>query len=264
MDDSDHYTEAVGRAVDMLAAMSGWFEPVLDALGGPGVEDRQMITWLPHQWGEVATYADPCRAAITALASDCPEGVRRQDVAAVGAEHGPVALFVAAMVFGLGDRPSGPRSVLDMLSESHVADDSGEPIEPLRVIEGIMTGSSHVSADIAFRSLFKDGDTRVHGLNVSLGTKAIYFSALEAMPKHRALILDDFVFNGVQQVLQSGLAEPNAIALDPRKHTWSADYLQYCTWAEDVAEVERTVPEDVEVALFKLGKGEVSPPIAEL
>jgi hypothetical protein len=101
-------------------------------------------------------------------------------------------------------------------------------------------------------------------LNVSLGTKAIYFSALEAMPKHRALILDDFVFNGVQQVLQSGLAEPNAIALDPRKHTWSADYLQYCTWAEDVAEVERTVPEDVEVALFKLGKGEVSPPIAEL
>lgn len=179
------------------------------------------VTWYPSRWrtGEGTTLHQH-RELVNELAerntptdSDAngAQGVSRADVFACR-EHGPVAVFVASMIFGFGDRGYGPARTTKMLN---TADAEATIIEADRILLREGAGPAH-------RFLInKPG--RLDWCRTPFITKFLYFDGFGLnMPGDQPLIFDQLVRDRL------------AVEHDLRLH-YTDHYEEYLKIATDLA-----------------------------
>lgn len=220
------------RSVGLAEQVERWTEEDLD---------RQRVGWLPRAWVEQWNErALPRLDVVESLVSEYEKfgTIRRSFVAG---QADPVALFISAMAWGFGDDARGLYRVTRMLE---VERDGGDP---LAVVHDVVAATRSDGAAAGFRSLFRDGRSRVMGLGIAFGTKLLHFAgtgySLDPVP----LILDLNVWKG-SRLLGPGIPVP-----DPRRYCTSAAYEGYCSWAQHA--VAGTSGALVEFTLFQGGRG---------
>ncbi len=208
--------------------------------------DAQRISWSPDRWDDVSDVSGDARTAIRKLRAINPNSIARADVRAVCAAEGPVAGFVAAMIWGFGPTGYGPHRLHQMLTakRGHTGPDE--------VIVDIMEVAARQGAGKGFSALWASGRTRVLGLGTAFGTKALHFATNESTPGAPPAVLDMFVFQGARKLEAGGWGE-NPVP-DPDKYLTGDRYGAYCDWLAAVAEKEGVDSATVEFGLFQLGK----------
>jgi hypothetical protein len=232
--------------------MESWLKLLVDQAGGLEAVRCQSIGWKPAAWDQVAAVSSEAATAVSTLAELAPTSIQRNHVRAVGIAAGPVAEFVAAMIWGFGLTPYGPHRLVGMLTESR--DDQ----PPLMTIEQIMGTAQRKGAAAGFGALWRNGRSRVYGLGIAFGTKALYFAADDGTPGPRPLVLDQFVYAGTQRLIETNQILLGAPVPDPRRYLTSQRYEDYCKWAADILEDPTVAAELVEFVLFQLGKGAIT------
>ena len=144
----------------------------------------------------------------------------------------PVDLFLISMVWGYGKVGYGPRRITDILNQVG-ADDK---------LRAIVETTRNGGAAAGWNALLNTH--RIGGLDMSFGTKLLYFAGYTTSHGPRPLILD----NVVRIALQN--AAPGTVPASGRVHR--DDYLRYLQLAEDwAADPDWNVePDVIEYALF--------------
>ena len=139
------------------------------------------------------------------------------------------------MAWGHGRRGYGPNRTKAILSQDDAPQKLGAIVEATRT-DG---------AEAGWRALL--GTHKIKGLNMSFGTKLLYFAGYTTNHRPRPLILDEKV--------RAGLAIVAPGTVPPRGRVTHRDYLRYLELAEDWA-AEPTFgqsPDVVEYGLFVAG-----------
>jgi len=229
--------------------MDSWLTTLIESSGGGAVAD-QCIPWSPAAWTPVSEVSIEASEAVKRLSSRNRNGIRRDDVRSVASTDEPVITFVAAMIWGFG-----PHRVTTMLTTSRDPETS-----PAEAVTALMTTTrTHGAAD-GFRSLWRDGRSRIHGLGTAFGTKALHFASDKTTPGEQPLVLDQFVHSGARKLVEAGVSAADVPVPDPRKYLRGDDYARYCRWAHAIGVENGITGEAVEYVLFQLGKGTITPP----
>lgn len=140
----------------------------------------------------------------------------------------PVELFLISMVWGYGKVGYGPRRITDILNQVSAADK----------LRAIVETTRNDDAAAGWNALLNTH--RIGGLDMSFGTKLLYFAGYTTSHRPRPLILD----NVVRIALQDAAPASGRVHRD--------DYLRYMQLAEDwAADHEWNVePDIIEYALF--------------
>lgn len=147
-----------------------------------------------------------------------------------------VGLFLLAMAWGYEDVGYGPYRTRQILTLPK----SDQSIR--RIVE--VTQSSGVEAgwDVLF------GECRLNGLNLSFGTKLLYFAGYKTDHRPRPLILDDRARWSLYDLKRGTVPAPG------RGTVTKGDYLRYChlaeVWASDLCWKQE--PDVVEYGLYAL------------
>lgn len=145
-------------------------------------------------------------------------------------------LFLLTMAWGYEDVGYGPYRTRQVLALPK----SDQSIR--RIVE--VTQSS--GAEAGWNALF--GEYRLKGLNLSFGTKLLYFAGYKTGHRPRPLILDDRVRWSLYDLKRGTVPAPG------RGTVTKADYLRYCELAEvwASASIWQQDPDVVEYGLFDL------------
>lgn len=147
-----------------------------------------------------------------------------------------VGLFLLAMAWGYEDAGYGPYRTRQILALTK-SDQS---------IRTIVDMTRSCGADAGWDALF--GECRLKGLNLSFGTKLLYFAGYETDHRPRPLILDDRARWSLYDLKRGTVPAPG------RGTVTKGDYLRYCqlaeVWASDP--FWKQEPDVVEYGLYDL------------
>ncbi|MFJ6099112.1 MULTISPECIES: hypothetical protein [Actinomycetes] len=148
------------------------------------------------------------------------------------ADTDPIELFLISMVWGYGKVGYGPRRISDILNQVGAVDK----------LRAIVETTSNDGAAAGWNALLNTH--RIGGLDMSFGTKLLYFAGYTTDHRPRPLILDNVVRTALQD------AAPGTVPASGRVHR--DDYIRYLQLAEDwAADPEWNVePDVIEYALF--------------
>lgn len=148
------------------------------------------------------------------------------------ADIDPVELFLISMVWGYGKVGYGPRRITDILNRVGAADK----------LRAIVETTRNDGAAAGWNALLNTH--RIGGLDMSFGTKLLYFAGYRTDHRPRPLILDNVVRTALQD------AAPGTVPTSGLVHR--DDYVRFLELAEDwAADPEWNVePDVIEYALF--------------
>ena len=194
----------------------------------------QAVRWKPVRWrGEVLGQLADCLGSVADVSLPHTSDellIRRRDVAGI---DGLEARFLAAMVWGFGLRGYGPARV------GAIAHDGGPRLVPS--LKGICDAALVGPADAW------DAFTRCHklkGLGPAFATKVAYFASVARGRLDRGPLIAD---------LNTSWAMWDLVRL-PRSVERFDSYVAYIDLAHQWAEEIGCRPDDVERALFEIGK----------
>jgi hypothetical protein len=195
----------------------------------------QTNIWVSHNWakafGSRPDVFEEASAHFRAVG-----GIKRSYVHDYGESHDdPVALFLLAMAWGFAEVGYGPYRVERVLAQQHAADK----------ICHIVSETQTKGAGAGWTALL---DThRIEGMNLSFGTKLLYFAGYRSGKYPRPLVLDDRVRWSLYD-LKRGTVPPPGSRVKKDKYL---DYLKLAeTWADDQTWDQE--PDVVEFGLFDL------------
>ena len=220
----------------------------LDALvTRPGMERAadQLVIWSPQRWHTHGSpHSLPWSAVVVVALSTrqtdrllgLPRSAVRDIVERTPGDFQEQDALLASCIWGFGRHPRAPARVQNMLAGRDSA----------QVLRGVIEASRTDGGRAGFLALFKDWQPRVPGLNVSFGTKLVYFAAPRTLTP-RPLVYDKFVALGLQHVTAESFPLPSRrVPVD--------DYVRYLEYSQESADRLDVQPDDVEIALFIQGK----------
>ncbi|MGV0717848.1 hypothetical protein ABQE93_20820 [Mycolicibacterium sp. XJ662] len=195
--------------------------------------DAQRVKWKPSRW--LATFARH-QGAFNDLSahSEATGGIARGFIH--GRAHGdPVELFLMAMAWGFGPNGYGPTRTNAVLAQDGAADKIAAIVEATRS-DGAAAG---------WRTLLRTH--KIRGLNMSFGTKLLYFAGFTTAHRPRPLVLDERVRAALHIVAPGTVPSKGTVR--------ETDYMRYLTLAESwvTDPLWEQTPDTVEYALFALG-----------
>ncbi len=199
----------------------------------------QRIGWSYQAWNDRIGSGDRRIKDVLVALEDAwvadPRGLSRDAVSKAGGDD-PVQLFVAVMVWGFGSLPYGPARTEKMLA------DTGFEKSVTQIME-----KARQSPEDGFGSLFVDRRPVVPGLNISMGTKLLYFCSPPIAQTPTPIVYDIVVYSALKQLA------PDLAAPSPRGYVTAAKYAEVCKWMADVAQQADgdLKADDVEYALFQ-------------
>lgn len=208
--------------------------------------DHHAVWWNFRAWAAAEGWTDGERKCVTGLAAllrqEHPYGtdwtlVSRADVFDRN-EDGELAVFLAAMAWGFGDRGYGWDRTIKMLRAADRVHEGGvgHVVQAMRVAWDL-GGASEI-----FQSWSRRGDSKVPGLNTAFASKLAYFTCFDRRSGRGPLIADQntawavFVLADIERSLNA-----------------PGQYAKYVSWAEDLATRLDCRADEVERALFVLG-----------
>ena len=198
------------------------------------VEDveAQRIRWVPDRWTAAFAGYEDAHAELEAHSDDAGGIARYYIHAHAGGD--PVKLFLMAMAWGYKPKDYGPHRVRAILASDRAANR----------IRAIVELTQRDGAAAGWHALLNTH--RISGLNMSFGTKLLYFAGYTSGHSPRPLILDERVRASLQEVAPGTVPANGTVR--------NADYLRYLELAEQWAAdpVWRQQPDVVEYGLFNL------------
>jgi len=192
--------------------------------------ENQRVKWIPSRWQKVF---EGHEAAYRALVdhSQGAGGIARSFIHAQ-ASGDPVDLFLMAMVWGYRPKDFGTSRTERILEQDRVGEKIAAIVDATRR-EGAAAGWSALL-----------NTHRIPGLEMSFGTKLLYFAGYSTEHWPRPLILDKRVRTSLQTVAPGTVPAKGKVL--------KADYLRYLELAEQWAadRTWRQQPDVVEYALF--------------
>ncbi|MGO9178407.1 MAG: hypothetical protein ACLQHS_03895 [Candidatus Limnocylindrales bacterium] len=187
-------------------------EPVPEPVRRFRVEDvsAQRIRWLPDRWTAAFAVHEKAHADLTTH-SDEAGGIARHYIHA-HAGGDPVELFLITMAWGYKPKDYGPHRVQTILATDGAVDRIRAIVE--------MTRSDGAAA--GWHALLNT--QKIIGLNISFGTKLLYFAGYTTHHRPRPLVLDEKVRASLHR-LASGIVPQTGTV-------HRADYLRYLHLAE--------------------------------
>ncbi|ODQ94441.1 nucleoside triphosphate pyrophosphohydrolase [Mycolicibacterium holsaticum] len=195
--------------------------------------DAQRVHWIPERWTDAFAGHEAAHADLSAHSQEAG-GIARSFIHA-RSNGDPVALFLMAMVWGYRPKDYGPHRTKAVLAQEGAADNIATIVDATRT-EGAAAG---------WRALLRTH--KIKGLNMSFGTKLLYFAGYTTSHRPRPLILDERVRSAIQNV------SPGIVPA--RGWVREADYIRYLDLAEEwaVDPLWQQNPDTVEYALFASG-----------
>ncbi len=192
--------------------------------------DAQRVKWIPERWAAAFSGHE---AAYEALVRHSQEsgGIARSFIHSHAAGD-PVDLFLMAMAWGFKPKDYGAKRTEKILAEA------GAEQKIAAIVDATRTGGAAAGWSALLTT------HKISGLNMSFGTKLLYFAGYATQHRPRPLILDERVRAALQEVAP-GTAPPKGLVRQ-------ADYLRYLNlagkWATEPT--WRQEPDVVEYALF--------------
>jgi hypothetical protein len=194
--------------------------------------ERQRINWIPDRW--TATFGGHQAAHSELLAhSEAQGGIARSFIHS-HAECDPVDLFLMAMAWGYKPKDYGPHRVRTILDAQGVEAD----------IRAIVDATRTQGAAAGWHELLNTH--KIKGLDMSFGTKLLYFAGYTTDHRPRPLVLDERVRASLNTVAPETVPAKGWVR--------QADYIRYLELAEKWASSPTWLqaPDVVEYALFDL------------
>lgn len=194
--------------------------------------DAQRVKWVPERW--IGTFVGHENVhAVLAAHSQEAGGIARRFIHD-RSDGDPVDLFLMAMAWGYQPKDYGPARTQRVLA-SEGAEEK---------IRAIVNATRFDGAEAGWHALLNTH--KIDGLNMSFGTKLLYFAGYTTGHRPRPLVLDERV--------RASLNRPDVApgTVPARGLVYRADYIRYLdlaeTWASDPEWKQE--PDVVEHALF--------------
>ena len=196
--------------------------------------DAQRVEWVPERWTETFADHEAIHAELVAH-SEVAGGITRQFIHDRSAGD-PVDLFLMAMAWGYRPKDYGPTRTRAVLDQDGAADKIGA------IVDATRSGG----AAAGWHALLNTD--KINGLNMSFGTKLLYFAGYTTGHRPRPLVLDERV--------RASMNRPDVApgTVPPMGLVRQADYVRYLECAEQWAAdpTWRQEPDVVEYGLFSL------------
>ena len=187
--------------------------------------DAQRIRSISDRW--IAAFAGHETAHRDLVAhSKAAGGIARSFIHAC-ADCDPVDLFLMAMAWGYKPKDYGPHRVKTILDADGTDSRIRAIVEATRV-QGAAAG---------WHALLNT--QKIDGLNMSFGTKLLYFAGYSTAHQPRPLVLDEKVRASLHQIAPG--------TVPPKGLVYQADYLRYL----ELVETRATEPTRSEVIIFE-------------
>ncbi len=197
--------------------------------------DAHRVRWVPERWTAVFEGHEPAHRKLAAH-SEAEAGIARKFIHK-RADGDAIDLLLMAMAWGYDPNDYGPHRVQAILGT-----DGAE-----NKIRSIVAITRAEGAGAGWHALLNTH--KIDGLNMSFGTKLIYFAGYSTDHRPRPLVLD----KRVGRALNEPDIAPGAVPLTGLVR--QADYLRYLERAEQWASdpTWQQTPEVVEYALWAIG-----------
>lgn len=192
----------------------------------------QRVKWVPERWIDTFTGYEAIREELVAN-SEMASGIPRQFIHDRSAGD-PVELFLMAMAWGYSPKDYGPARTRAVLNQDGAADKIG----------AIVAATRSGGAAAGWHALLNTD--KINGLNMSFGTKLLYFAGYTTGHRPRPLVLDERVRAALNRPdIAPGTVPPTGLVRQ-------ADYVRYLELAEEWAAdpTWRQEPDVVEYGLF--------------
>ncbi len=206
--------------------------------------DEHWVWWHGQAWADAPVWSPDTRGRLQRLTDELSDGLRddgwvrisRDDVFRQHASDEPLDLFLAAMAWGFGTVGYGWRRTADIINAAG-EDEVRRAVACLRKV-GAEDGAAEV-----WRAWSWGGSAKLRGLGTAFASKVAYFASFDRSQGSGPLIAD---IN-------------TAWALWALADIWDSragatHYCRYVSWAEQQAALLDCRSDDVERALFTLGR----------
>lgn len=196
--------------------------------------DAQRIRWIPERWTAAFEGHEVVHGKLAAH-SEAEGGIARKFIHDQ-ADGDPIDLFLMAMAWGNKPKDYGPHRVREIIGVDGAADK----------IRSIVAITRAEGAGPGWHALLNTH--KIDGLNMSFGTKLIYFAGYSTDHRPRPLVVDE----RVRKALNEPDIAPGVVPLTGLVRR--TDYINYLELVEEWASdpTWQQTPEVVEYGLFSL------------